>query len=133
MPNISKSKNNRPVKFGQLIEYNMKYFSQKIIHKQDMLEKLVPDHFSKESRLRASLDQRSEIFCPFFFCVSMVRTTRIFWNYGTNHLSLRHIKLKKKQKKSRTSLLASVYAWFLKKRIFYVRPTSKDYFWSEGY
>ena len=32
LPNISRSKGNQTIKFGQLIEYNV-YFSSKIIHK----------------------------------------------------------------------------------------------------
>ena len=33
MPNVSRSKSNQTMKFGQLIEHNMKHFCWKIIHK----------------------------------------------------------------------------------------------------
>ena len=43
---ISRSKGNRTMKFGQLIEYNMKTFSLKN-HTQNMMEKAFPDSFVK--------------------------------------------------------------------------------------
>ena len=44
LPNISRSKNNQTMKFGQLIECNMKnVFFEK--HAQNVVEKLVPDPF----------------------------------------------------------------------------------------
>ena len=46
LPNISRSKGNRTMKFGQLIEYNMKTFSLKN-HTQNMMEKAFPDSFVK--------------------------------------------------------------------------------------
>ena len=44
LSNISRSKNNQTMKFGQLIECNMKnVFFEK--HAQNVVEKLVPDPF----------------------------------------------------------------------------------------
>ena len=46
LPNISRSKSNQTMKFGQLIECNMKNIFLKN-HTQNMVEKLVPDPFLK--------------------------------------------------------------------------------------
>ena len=42
--NISRSKNNQTMKFGQLIKYSMRKFFLKN-HPQNEVEKLVPDPF----------------------------------------------------------------------------------------
>ena len=44
LPNTSKSKGNQTMKFGQLIDYNMRNIFLKN-HTQNVVEKLVPDHF----------------------------------------------------------------------------------------
>ena len=44
--NISRSKGNQTMKFGQLIEYNMKNILLKN-HTQNVVEKLFPDPFLK--------------------------------------------------------------------------------------
>ena len=46
LPYISRSKDNQTVKFGQLIEYNMRRFFLKN-HTQIVVEKLVPNPFLK--------------------------------------------------------------------------------------
>ena len=46
MPNISRSKGNQTMKFGQLIEYNMRNIFLKN-HTQNVLEKLFPDPYPK--------------------------------------------------------------------------------------
>ena len=48
MPNISRSKGNQAMKFGQLIECNTKNIFLKI-HAQNVMERLVPDPFLKRS------------------------------------------------------------------------------------
>ena len=40
LPNISRSKGNQTMKFGQLLEYNMIFLKN---HAQNLVEKLVPD------------------------------------------------------------------------------------------
>ena len=42
LPNISKTKGNQTMTFGQLIEYNKKYFSSKI-YAENEAGRLVPD------------------------------------------------------------------------------------------
>ena len=46
LPNILRSKGNQTMKFDQLRKCNMKHFSLKN-HKQNVVEKLVPDPFLK--------------------------------------------------------------------------------------
>ena len=46
LPNISVSKGNQAMKFGQLIEYNMRNIFVKN-HTQNVLEELFPDHYLK--------------------------------------------------------------------------------------
>ena len=46
LPNISRSKDNQVLKFGQLIEYNMRNISVEN-HTQNVLEKLFPDPYLK--------------------------------------------------------------------------------------
>ena len=56
LPYISRSKNNQTVKFGQLIEYNMrKIFLEKSYPKYG--GQTSPELFSKKSKLSISLDQ----------------------------------------------------------------------------
>ena len=47
MTNISRSKANQAVKFGQLIEYKTRNIFFKKKHIQDVVEKLFPDSFLK--------------------------------------------------------------------------------------
>ena len=47
LPNISRSKENQPMKFGQLIEYNMNIFLEKSYIKCD--EETIPKPFCKNS------------------------------------------------------------------------------------
>ena len=59
LPNISKSKGNWTVKFGQLIKYNMRNgFLEKSYKKCD--GESIPRPFSKKSKLSISLNQQSE-------------------------------------------------------------------------
>ena len=46
-PDISKSQDNQTMKFGQLIEYNMRNIFYKKSHAQNALDKLFPDPFMK--------------------------------------------------------------------------------------
>ena len=56
LPNISRSKDNQAIKFGQLIEYNMKnIFVEKSYTKY--AGETIPRPLSKKSKLSISLDQ----------------------------------------------------------------------------
>ena len=61
MPNISRSKGNQIMKFGQLKEYNTTSIIFLKNHTKNVMEKIVPDPFIKKSKLSESLDQQSEI------------------------------------------------------------------------
>ena len=54
LPNTSRSKDNRAIKFGQLIEYE-KHFSRN--HTQNVVEKIFQGPFLKNQKLSMSLDQ----------------------------------------------------------------------------
>ena len=51
MSDISKSKDNQAMKFGQLMEYNMTNIFLKKNHTQNVEEKLFPDPFPKKSKI----------------------------------------------------------------------------------
>ena len=55
-PNISISKNNQAIKFGQLIEYTMRNIFLNN-HTPDVVEKLFPNPFLKKSKSSQYLDQ----------------------------------------------------------------------------
>ena len=58
LPNISRSKDNQTMKFGQLIEYNMRnIFAEKSYTKCG--GETIPSPFFKKSKLSISLDQQS--------------------------------------------------------------------------
>ena len=64
LPNISKSKGSQKMKFGQLIEYNMrKIFLEKSYTK--CVGGTIPRPFSKKSKLSISLNQQSEVLYKF--------------------------------------------------------------------
>ena len=65
LPNISKSKGNQRMKFGQFIEYNMENIFLDISNTK-CREKLVPDTVTKNSNLNTSLDQQYEILKVYF-------------------------------------------------------------------
>ena len=63
------------MKFGQLIEYNMRNsFLEKLYTKYD--EETIPRHFSKKSKLSISLDQYSIILYILFSMFAKLRTIK---------------------------------------------------------
>ena len=71
LPNISKSKSNQTMEFGQLMEYNMRnIFLEKSFTRCGA--ETVPRLFSKKSKLSLSLDQQSKSFIKFVFIVCQV-------------------------------------------------------------
>ena len=77
MPNISRSKNNQTMKFGQLIEYNMrKIFLKKLYTKY--VEETIPRPFSKKSNLSISLDQQSKVLHSLFLLHAKLRAIAIY-------------------------------------------------------
>ena len=91
-PNISRSKGNQTMKFGELIEYSMrKSFLEKSCIKYG--GETLPRLFSKKAELGISLDHWSKkVLCSLFLLYAKVRAIKIYWNYAGDHLLLPHIK-----------------------------------------
>ena len=60
------------MKFGQLVEYNIRKFLLKN-HTYNVVQKLFPDHFSKISKLNISLNLQSEVLYRLFIVCSSGR------------------------------------------------------------
>ena len=65
LPNISRSESNRTMKFGQLINYNMRNIFLERLHTRCGGE-TIPRPSSKNSKLRISLDQQSKVLYSLF-------------------------------------------------------------------
>ena len=113
LPNISRSKDNQTMKFGQVMEYNMgNYFLENSFTKCD--GKTIPKPFSKNSKLSISLDQ-------FLFIVGQVEGYRNILKLSCRSLSFISYKaFVKNKKRSGTTLCASFCAWYLKKNISFI-------------
>ena len=77
LPNSSRSKGNQIMKFGQLIEYNMRnIFLSKLYTKcgGETSSRL----FSKISKSSISPDQLSKVLCSLFYCLSKSRVIEIY-------------------------------------------------------
>ena len=61
------------MKFGELIEYNMRDISLEN-HTQSLVEKQFPDPFLKRSKLGISLDQYSKVLYILFLLFAKLRT-----------------------------------------------------------
>ena len=120
LSNISRSKGIQTMKFGQLVKYNIRTFFLKN-HTYNVVEKLVPDHFSKISKLQVEHISRFTIwsFIQFVYCMYKWKTIKI-------QLKLRckpspTVKIfQNKKRRFGTSLLASYSASYLKKNISHV-------------
>ena len=76
-PNISRSKDNQAMKFGQLIEYNMrKYFLEKSYTKCG--GDTIPRPFSKNSELNIFLDQLLKVLCNLFLLHAKLKAIEIY-------------------------------------------------------
>ena len=68
LPNISRSKGNQTIKFGQLIECHMRnIFLEKSYTKSG--GEASPRPFSKKLKLSISLDQWSKVYTVCFYCM----------------------------------------------------------------
>ena len=75
--NISRSKNNQTIKYGKLIEYNMRNnFLEKSYTKCGGETILRP--FSKKSKLSISLNQWSKVLCNLFLLSAQLGTIEIY-------------------------------------------------------
>ena len=79
LPNIVRNKDNRPNKFGQLREYNMKnIFLEKPYTKCG--GETSPRPFSEKLKLSISLDQQSEFLFSSFYWISKWMTITMYQN-----------------------------------------------------
>ena len=77
LTNISRSKGNQAIKFGPLIEHNMRnIFLEKSCTKCDRNSIIRP--FSKKSNLSKSLDQYSKVSYSLFLWYAKLRTVKIY-------------------------------------------------------
>ena len=98
LSNISRSRGNQTMKFGHLIEYNVRnIFLEKSFIK--CCEETIPRPCSKKSKLSISLDQWSKVLYILFLLYAKLRAIKICWNYAAGHLLLSHIKLLWKTKR----------------------------------
>ena len=75
--NISRSKNNQTIKYGKLIEYNMRNnFLEKSYTKCGGETILRP--FSKKSKLSISFNQWSKVLCNLFLLYAQLGTIEIY-------------------------------------------------------
>ena len=107
---ISRSKSNRKIKFGQLIECNMKnVFLEKLYAKCG--KEASPRSFYKNSKLSISLAQWSEMFFSLFLLYNQVEIYHNMLKLGCWPLAFILYKVfLKNKRRSRTSLLASFSA-----------------------
>ena len=79
LTNIPRSKDNKVMKFGQLIDYNMRN-----ILLENSCTKCGGDTilwpFSKKSKLSICLDQYSKVLYSLFLQYAKLRTIKIYWN-----------------------------------------------------
>ena len=92
LPNISRSKGNHTIKYGQLIGYNMRIIFLEKSYKKCGGE-TVPRLFPEKTILRISLDQQSKVLCSLFLLYFKLRAIE------TDHLHLPCIKLFYKTKR----------------------------------
>ena len=78
LPNISRSKGNQTIEFGQLIEYNMRnIFLEKSYTKCGGETSARP--FSEKLKLSISLDQ-SKVLYSLLLSYAKLRAIEIYWN-----------------------------------------------------
>ena len=95
LSNISRSKGNQTMKFGQLLEYNMRnIFVEKSYTK--FSGETIPRPFFKKLKLSRSLPK---VLYSLFLSYAKLRTIEIYWNKAPDHLLLPQIKLFQKTKR----------------------------------
>ena len=97
MPNILRSKGNRTMNFGQLIECNVrKIFLEKSCTKCH--GETCPRHVSEKLKLSIFLDQKSKVLYSLFLLHVKLRAIETYWNESANHFLLPHFTFLKKIK-----------------------------------
>ena len=99
MPNISRSISNQTMKFGQLIERNMRnIFLEKSFTRCS--GETSPGPFSEKLKLRISLDQYFKVLQSLLLLNGKLRAVETYRNEVADHLLSPHIKLLQKIKRS---------------------------------
>ena len=79
LPSISRSEGKQAMKFGQLIEYNMRnIFVEKSYTKCG--RETVPRPFSGKPKLSKSLPQKFKVLYSLLLSYAKLRTIKIYWN-----------------------------------------------------
>ena len=113
MASISRGKDNKTMKLGQLIEYNMRnIFLEKSYIKCKMGWRSQSRTFYEKSKLSISLEQQSEFLNLFLLYVQI----KVYQKCCPLAFTLFKAFLRNK-KRSRTSQPISFSAWFVKKNI----------------
>ena len=108
MPNILRRKGNQIIKFGQLIDYNMRnIFLEKSYTKYG--GKTSPRSFSEKLKLCISLDQYSNVLYSLFLLHTKLRAIEIYWSKAADHFPLPHLKLFKTKKTKNSLELVSLH------------------------
>ena len=85
LSDISRCKGNQKMKYGQLIGYSMRYIFLK--------ESYTKCGGETSSRSFSKTEINSlKFYTVCFYCMSKSRTTKMYWNWGVDHLLLLHIK-----------------------------------------
>ena len=108
--NVSRSKGNQTMKFGQLLEYNMRNtFVEKSCTKCG--GETIPRSFSKKLKFSVSLDQQSKVFLHFVLILYQVEDHRNILKLSSRPFAFTSYKaFSNKEKRSGTSLPASFSA-----------------------
>ena len=92
LPNISRNKGNQTIKFGQLIECNMRnIFLEKLYAK--CVGETSPRRFSENLKLSISLDQSSKVLYSFLLLYGKLKAIKTYQNQVVYQLLSPHIKL----------------------------------------
>ena len=119
-PNISRSIDHRTMKFGQLIENNMKNIFMKN-NAQNLVEKLIPGPFLKNQNSAYLWINNLKFYrVCFYWGLPAYIKSKMLTLVFTSYEAFSTIK-----KRSETSLSGSFSAWFLKKNIHYILLTNQ--------
>ena len=78
-PNILRNKGNQTIKFGQIIEFNMKsIFLEKLYTKNDA--ETIPIFFSKVFKSLKSISNSLKFYAICFDCMSKLKALKADWN-----------------------------------------------------
>ena len=109
LSNISRRKGNQTMKFGRLIECNMRNtFLEKTYTKCSWETILRP--FPKKSKLSISLYKQCNVSYSWLLLYAKLRAITIYWNYAANSLPLPQIKpFLRNKRRSGTTISCKIF------------------------